>query len=163
MKVKEAMRAVLLVPHIVNASVQVLILGAWGGGAFGCDSVKMANLFCRMLDKTQALTLYDEIHFAVPTYPRSNNDQIFQEILTNHFKEKLVFRTDVCQEETDVPPMGESSSSSSQQQGAGRTASSSNSRSRSKEVDSQYPQSHYHDTGQQGMGQTYSQSSHTGP
>jgi uncharacterized protein (TIGR02452 family) len=79
--VKQAMESILLAPKCRGRSIDVLILGAWGCGAFGCDPHVMAKLFAEVLVKGSNLgCLYKEIHFAIPE-SRDSNLQIFAEVL----------------------------------------------------------------------------------
>lgn len=59
----------------------VLILGAWGCGAFGCRPLDISNLFVRALQKDGLGRFYREVHFAIP--PGRNAD-MFKETFRKH-------------------------------------------------------------------------------
>ena len=58
----KAMRNIVEAPKICDPSVDVLVLGAWGCGAFGCDPALMAHLFAQALAKyVVGRGLYSEV------------------------------------------------------------------------------------------------------
>jgi len=75
--------------------IKVLILGAWGCGAFGCPTEEMARLFAAVMKETKCCQLYDEIHFAVPQMDGSDNDRVYLRALQEAFGEKNVQVVDV--------------------------------------------------------------------
>merc|ERR1712064_239529 len=62
----DAMRTIVIAPKIKDPRIEVLVLGAWGCGAFGCDPKVMAQLFGTLLVKERCGDLYREVHFAIP-------------------------------------------------------------------------------------------------
>jgi len=72
--VRAAIQNVFVVGRWREPEVNVLILGAWGCGAFGCDPRTMGELFAKVLAEDQLGFLYEEVHFAIPAYGDSNAD-----------------------------------------------------------------------------------------
>merc|ERR1712059_210978 len=61
----QAMRSIIVIPKLRNPKIDVLILGAWGCGAFGCDPEQVATIFAHALVTEKLGRLYKEIHFAI--------------------------------------------------------------------------------------------------
>eukprot|EP00928_Gymnodinium_smaydae_P059185 TRINITY_DN4242_c1_g2_i1.p1 TRINITY_DN4242_c1_g2~~TRINITY_DN4242_c1_g2_i1.p1 ORF type:complete len:415 (+),score=76.83 TRINITY_DN4242_c1_g2_i1:61-1305(+) len=59
-------RSILIAPRVFQPKVSVLVLGAWGCGAFGGDPVLISELFAQALAMEGLGTLYAEVHFAIP-------------------------------------------------------------------------------------------------
>ncbi len=76
---------VIFAPKFADPNTKILILGAWGCGAFGCDPAKMIGLFSRAIKEQGALKLYEEIVFAIPEFPGSDNDKIWERGLREQF------------------------------------------------------------------------------
>jgi len=62
----ETVRSVFLAPQGLQPSARVLVLGAWGCGAFGGDARNVARLFAGALADEGLGSFYDEVHFAIP-------------------------------------------------------------------------------------------------
>lgn len=62
----DAIRNIFLAPKAKQPSLSVLILGAWGCGAFGGDPKLVSELFAGVLAHEGLGALYDEVHFAIP-------------------------------------------------------------------------------------------------
>jgi uncharacterized protein (TIGR02452 family) len=61
------MESIFTAPFVWLPETNVLILGAWGCGAFGGNPKEIAELFVRVLWSDRKLAnLYKEIHFAIP-------------------------------------------------------------------------------------------------
>jgi uncharacterized protein (TIGR02452 family) len=80
----ETIETIFKAPFVWQADTNVLILGAWGCGAFGGDPRQIAELFVRALISDCFGQLYKEIHFAIPKLSTtdSNYDEfrrVFQE------------------------------------------------------------------------------------
>ncbi|CAD7934244.1 unnamed protein product [Amoebophrya sp. A120] len=80
------------------APYDVLILGAWGCGAFGCDAQQMVSLFAQVILELNLDKLYEEICFAVPDFPNNSREQgavveknhvVCQKVLKKMFGERL--------------------------------------------------------------------------
>merc|ERR1712187_404426 len=79
--VLETMRSIFLAPKILQPNLRVLVLGAWGCGAFGGDPGQMGDLFAEALGEGLG-SLYDEVHFAIPVSGDRNADA-FRRALQN--------------------------------------------------------------------------------
>jgi len=71
-------------PFVWQEDTNVLILGAWGCGAFGGDPRQMAELFVRAIVSDNFGGLYKAIHFAIPRLSPTDNNydeflKVFQE------------------------------------------------------------------------------------
>merc|ERR1712183_306980 len=62
----ETLKAVFIAPMMMKPDVSVLVLGAWGCGAFGGDPEQISELFARILQQDKLGNLYHEVHFAIP-------------------------------------------------------------------------------------------------
>jgi len=93
--VKNGMLNIITCPQRVGTPAlcyDVLVLGAWGCGAFGCDSQQMSTLFAQVITQYKLWELYDEICFAVPNFPGApgaQNHLIYEQVLRQVFAEKL--------------------------------------------------------------------------
>lgn len=61
-------------PFVWLPETNVLILGAWGCGAFGGNPREIAELFVRVLMSENFGKLYKEIHFAIPQLAVTDNN-----------------------------------------------------------------------------------------
>ena len=86
-RIQLAMINLLYGPHLVDQQLDVLVLGAWGCGAFGCDNEVMAKLFAQVINSYAGLHVWKEIHFAIPVFANSRNDQIYFDVLKGQFPE----------------------------------------------------------------------------
>lgn len=71
-------------PFVWQAETNVLILGAWGCGAFGGNARQIAELFARALISDNFGQAYKEVHFAIPKLSSTDNNyeefiQVFHE------------------------------------------------------------------------------------
>jgi len=80
-------KAIFTVPRLMQPETKVLILGAWGCGAFGGDPERVCQLFLEALQKDGLGQLYEEIHFAIPCFdPKDKNGEIFRKVFrANNF------------------------------------------------------------------------------
>lgn len=77
-----AVQTILLAPRVKQPEISVLVLGAWGCGAFGGDPDQICELFCEALVKAQLGRLYKEVHFAIPKFSEEDrNAEKFMEVL----------------------------------------------------------------------------------
>ena len=76
-KLAQCIRAMFQGPESLGGKRGVLILGAWGCGAFGNDPYVMSSLFARVLLEGCAEG-YSEVHFAIPA---GRNANVFREVL----------------------------------------------------------------------------------
>jgi len=73
--------SVFKAPRIAQPEVSVLVLGAWGCGAFGGDPVAVAQLFVRALVQENLGQHYEEVHLAIPrTSPTDSNYENFRAV-----------------------------------------------------------------------------------
>jgi len=72
------METIFKAPFVWLPETNVLILGAWGCGAFGGDPREIAELFVKVLMTEDFGKLYKEIHFAIPPGP---NHDAFSQVL----------------------------------------------------------------------------------
>lgn len=79
--VADTVRSVFLAPKKLQPTLQVLILGAWGCGAFGGDANQMASIFATAITQKSCGNLYDEIHFAIP---KGTNARIFMRTMRDY-------------------------------------------------------------------------------
>lgn len=81
------LKSVFIAPRMSMPEAQadrcVLILGAWGCGAFGGDPSQIADLFCRTLVQEKLGRLYREVHFAIPAGD-DNNGEVFRSTFQRH-------------------------------------------------------------------------------
>jgi len=78
-------RAIFVAPLMAKPETDVLILGAWGCGAFGGNPADISGLFARALTSTDLGRLYAEVHFAIPRCDAGDrNGDIFRETLQKH-------------------------------------------------------------------------------
>jgi hypothetical protein len=68
-----------------SRDIRVLILGAWGCGAFGCPTEEMAELFCKTMQETNCMRLYDEVHFAIPAMDNGDNHTGYLNVMQKYF------------------------------------------------------------------------------
>jgi len=74
----QTVKSIFIAPHVTEPEVNMLILGAWGCGAFGGDPKQIAELFVRALISDSFGELYQQIHFAIPKLsPTDNNYEVF--------------------------------------------------------------------------------------
>jgi uncharacterized protein (TIGR02452 family) len=66
-------------PFVWLPETNVLILGAWGCGAFGGDPKQIAELFVRVFMSENYGKLYKEVHFAIPKL--SATDSNYEEFM----------------------------------------------------------------------------------
>lgn len=78
--VQDAMRTIVAAPRLKDPTIDTLVLGAWGCGAFGCDPKIMAHLFANVLQGEGMGRLYREVHFAIPF---GENAEAFLRTLTS--------------------------------------------------------------------------------
>lgn len=77
------MCSIFVAPRLVQPApaVNVLVLGAWGCGAFGGDPVQIADMFVRALVQDNYGQLYKEVHFAIPKgSPENMNHDAFRKV-----------------------------------------------------------------------------------
>lgn len=73
-------KAIFVAPRLLQQETSVLILGAWGCGAFGGDAKQVSELFAQALTKDGLGQLYQEVHFAIPCFdPSDKNGEIFRQ------------------------------------------------------------------------------------
>lgn len=78
-------KAIFIAPAMMQPEVSVLILGAWGCGAFGGNPNDVSGLFCRALRDDGLGRFYEHVHFAVPrAAEKPDNWAIFREALRTH-------------------------------------------------------------------------------
>mmetsp|Transcript_88655 Transcript_88655/g.264468 ORF Transcript_88655/g.264468 Transcript_88655/m.264468 type:complete len:304 (+) Transcript_88655:116-1027(+) len=83
--VYRTVQSIFIAPKIAQPEVTTLVLGAWGCGAFGGNSVEIAGLFARALVRDNLGQLYREVHFAIPrTSPVDINHDSFREVFRQH-------------------------------------------------------------------------------
>jgi uncharacterized protein (TIGR02452 family) len=63
---RQAVKAIFIAPAIQEPELRVLVLGAWGCGAFGGKPEEIAPLFVKAITDDHLGNLYDQIHFAIP-------------------------------------------------------------------------------------------------
>lgn len=79
--VQKCVDNIFMAPILQNRDLSVLVLGAWGCGAFGGDPYVMADHFVTSLKKGLG-KLYGEIHFAIPIFNADDkNAEIFEKVL----------------------------------------------------------------------------------
>lgn len=76
--------AVFIAPLLAQPETCVLILGAWGCGAFGGNPTDISNLFAKALTSDILGQLYEEVHFAIPSAEADRNADVFRETLRRH-------------------------------------------------------------------------------
>jgi len=62
----ETVRSIFLAPQGLQPSLRILVLGAWGCGAFRGDAKQVSQLFATAISSEGLGSLYDEVHFAIP-------------------------------------------------------------------------------------------------
>jgi len=73
-------RSIFVAPLMAQPQTAVLVLGAWGCGAFGGDPKDVSELFAQALASEDLGQLYKEVHFAIPESDRSDsNAAVFRE------------------------------------------------------------------------------------
>mmetsp|Transcript_123526 Transcript_123526/g.193843 ORF Transcript_123526/g.193843 Transcript_123526/m.193843 type:complete len:297 (-) Transcript_123526:38-928(-) len=73
-------RSIFIAPKKKAANLNVLILGAWGCGAFRGDPAIISKLFTRALQEDRLGHAYDEVHFALPELSANDrNARVFRE------------------------------------------------------------------------------------
>lgn len=78
-------KAIFIAPRMIQEEINTLILGAWGCGVFGGDPAVISELFVNAIQRDQLGRLYEEIHFAIPSFnPEDNNSRVFLETLAKH-------------------------------------------------------------------------------
>jgi len=77
----QAVRTIFVGPKVVQPSLKVLIVGAWGCGAFGGDPVHMSDLFITAMTIEGLGNLYEEVHFAIPAGGHDQHADIFRSAL----------------------------------------------------------------------------------
>lgn len=83
-------RSIFVAPKLKQPDVNVLVLGAWGCGAFAGNPEQICDLFIDALKDEYLGRLYDEIHFAVPQFKKDDvNAGAFRAALT---KQKVTFQ-----------------------------------------------------------------------
>jgi len=75
----EAIRTIVAAPRLKDPSIDTIVLGAWGCGAFRGDPEVTARLFAQVLYAEGMGRLYREVHFAIPG--GNANAQVFEETL----------------------------------------------------------------------------------
>jgi len=77
--------SIFVAPKLKQPDVNVLILGAWGCGAFAGNPEQTCDLFIAALKDDYLGQLYDEIHFAVPQFKKEDvNADVFRAALKKH-------------------------------------------------------------------------------
>jgi len=61
----QTVKVIITTPKMVESRTEILVLGAWGCGAYGGDPREMGELFARAL-KEGAGQGYKQVHFAIP-------------------------------------------------------------------------------------------------
>eukprot|EP00435_Cladocopium_sp_Y103_P068486 s621_g31.t1 len=76
-------------PHVTEpGEIDILILGAWGCGAFGGDPIQIATLFVKALVEENLGQGYKEVHFAIPQFSAEDqNHEEFRKILGAYFRD----------------------------------------------------------------------------
>lgn len=75
-------KSIFIAPKLKAPNMEVLILGAWGCGAFGGDPHLVSELFVHALCDDSLAQLYKEIHFAIPTSEyTATNHNVFRQAL----------------------------------------------------------------------------------
>lgn len=75
---------IFIAPKLQEKDVSILVLGAWGCGAFGGDPLVMAGHFVTSLSKGMG-KLYSEIHFAIPVFSDTDrNAEVFESVLSEN-------------------------------------------------------------------------------
>ena len=80
-------------PKMLDPKLDTIVVGAWGCGAFGNNTDKMAETFADAVVNYFCDHEYKEIHFAVPSTGGDDNDSVFFQALSRKFKKRLVNMT----------------------------------------------------------------------
>lgn len=72
--VYNTIKTILLAPIQQNENIQVIVLGAWGCGAFGGDPSRISDLFCHALFNDKLGRLYEEVLFAIPAQSATDSN-----------------------------------------------------------------------------------------
>eukprot|EP00405_Crypthecodinium_cohnii_P024629 CAMPEP_0206487064 /NCGR_PEP_ID=MMETSP0324_2-20121206/41392_1 /ASSEMBLY_ACC=CAM_ASM_000836 /TAXON_ID=2866 /ORGANISM="Crypthecodinium cohnii, Strain Seligo" /LENGTH=422 /DNA_ID=CAMNT_0053965421 /DNA_START=74 /DNA_END=1342 /DNA_ORIENTATION=- len=70
-------QTILAAPRIHEPSTEVLVLGAWGCGAFGGNATEICDLFVRAIQNGLGNGL-KHIHFAIPRGDKDQNAEVFR-------------------------------------------------------------------------------------
>merc|ERR1719436_304517 len=82
--VYNTVKNILIAPKMLQPEVSILVLGAWGCGAFGGDPSQISGLFVKALAKGKLGQLYSEVHFAIPKGTGENsNFDVFRQTFKN--------------------------------------------------------------------------------
>lgn len=80
----QTLRSIFIVPRAKSPEITTIVLGAWGCGAFGGDPKAMSELFCKAISEDKLGTLYQEVHFAIPSFSaQDGNATVFKETMRN--------------------------------------------------------------------------------
>lgn len=83
--VYKTIQSIYLAPNLMQPEVNVLILGAWGCGAFGGDPTTIATMFVEGIIRENYGQLYSHIHFAIPKLnPRDDNYDKFRAVFAGY-------------------------------------------------------------------------------
>mmetsp|Transcript_62798 Transcript_62798/g.173727 ORF Transcript_62798/g.173727 Transcript_62798/m.173727 type:complete len:297 (+) Transcript_62798:3-893(+) len=80
-RLRETLHVVFRGPLVLQHSLRVLVVGAWGCGAFGGDPQAMSELFRKVLVEDGFRDFYDEVHFAIPGRQGDPNAAAFRRML----------------------------------------------------------------------------------
>mmetsp|Transcript_152800 Transcript_152800/g.266328 ORF Transcript_152800/g.266328 Transcript_152800/m.266328 type:complete len:366 (+) Transcript_152800:67-1164(+) len=80
----EAVQSIFIAPIMMDAGLSVLILGAWGCGAFGGDPYQIAELFVQAIARDNLGRHYDEVHFAIPSSSKDRNAEAFRTVFSRY-------------------------------------------------------------------------------
>ena len=81
---------ILSSPKVIDPEIDTIILGAWGGGWFGCDNWVMCKYFIEAIEMCKWDKQYREIHFAIPSITGSDNDDTYYNILSEKYRDLAV-------------------------------------------------------------------------
>jgi len=81
----QTIQTIFIAPRVVLDDATILVLGAWGCGAFGGDPTQIAELFAEALVRENLGQLYQEVHFAIPRLStRDDHAEIFRTVFEKH-------------------------------------------------------------------------------
>lgn len=80
--VKRSIKTIMQAPLAGDKYCRIMILGAWGCGAFGCDPQEMARLFAEVLNEGYD-RIFNKVVFAIP--PGANHNCFKQVLEQAHF------------------------------------------------------------------------------
>eukprot|EP00397_Hematodinium_sp_SG-2012_P007533 GEMP01007579.1.p1 GENE.GEMP01007579.1~~GEMP01007579.1.p1 ORF type:complete len:518 (+),score=79.66 GEMP01007579.1:186-1739(+) len=83
-KFVNAIKNIVVAPRIHAPELNVLLLGAWGCGAFGGDPEVVAQCYIEVL-KMPIARLWHEIHFPIPGSGLNENARVFSKTLARAF------------------------------------------------------------------------------